>query len=151
MADCSRGQLSGSRADNQVGAVERLDDQSSRSHQRPTSLCDQLQYGIQVGFHADGAANLLAGVELLQRLRELLALGFGGLVAASVVDRQARECREYDESCFVVFVEGAGLLIGQVDVPVGPLPDQDRHTQERGHAGVACRESVGTGVGADFR
>src|SRR5580700_5412445 len=61
-------------------------------------------------------------------------------------------CCKRTQDCLVLFVElGTALLLSEVEVAVDLFPDADRHSQERAHGRVACREAGGQGVLAEIR
>jgi hypothetical protein len=68
-----------------------------------------------------------------------------------MVDRDTGELRKEHDRLLVLGGElGGAVLVGQVEVSVRLLADQERHPKERAHRGVADGETVGAGMAVDI-
>ena len=121
--------------DPQLAAGREHDRHQLRTDQLAEAARDEIEQGRQFELADERVA------DLVQRL-ELARPGRRRLVEPGVLDRDGGLGSQQRYQLLVILGEVlAALLLGQVEVSVGDVAQQDRHSQERPHLGVVRWEA----------
>ncbi len=135
--------MAGAGGDDELVVFAQHDQHAAGVNERTTTLDDQLEHSLEVGFAADRVGDVARRAQRLNGPLGLVAAPLARLVQASVLDRGRRPLGQHHGRVLVLRGElAAALLLGQVQVAPRLAADHDRDAQERRHRRVPGRKPV---------
>ena len=121
---------------------------ASAETKRTRALDHELEHRVDVGLAAERERDVHHGRERRDALLELVALAGDALMDTCVFDGDRGPSGQRDDRFLVRIGERARSLLGQIEVAERDPVDEDRHAEERRHAGVVDGKPVRARVAA---
>jgi hypothetical protein len=122
---------------------KRDEDEASRD-EIAEPACDESEQRVELDLTCQGVSDLTEGLEVAEPAGR-------GLVQPRVLDRHRRLRREQLRQLLVLEREGLpAFLLGEIEVPEGDAPEQDRHAEKALHRRVVRREPDRAGIVAEI-